>query len=273
MSRIPTVIVLVTQLAACSARTETHSEAGREFALLFCAAQERCDCADDAIILDCEARVEREFAESERKARAAGLTYDPECMATFLDYIDELGTCAMEYPEPYTTCAVYGAEKDVGEPCEIFDLMPVMYDCRIGLACIDGICRDLFNPVLPEGAVCSTEQHHVPTGWLGRCDEGLRCDSLDTRTCVPDVPEPLAALGEECSAWYLCAGDNICRPQGDDLEPSEERPGICVERTPPGEPCTLVYECDRICEDGRCQIAPPAVCEHTVRWSTLRESL
>jgi len=256
--------------AGCSARPETHSDAGREFARRLCAIQNECGCADDLIIFDCENRVEREFVTSERKALDAGFVYDAACMETFLGRIDELGACGVEYSE-HDPCAVYGGDAEVGEPCVVFDTMPLMYGCRIDLACIEGICRDLDEPVLPLGAACSTEQGDLPTGWLGYCDEGLRCDSQDTLTCVQYTPEPLAPLGEECTIWYGCEGDNICRPQGDDPQPSEERPGVCVERTPPGEPCTLVYECDRICEAGICQDPPPVLCDVLNNWWSIHE--
>lgn len=261
--------VLALGIASCSARTETHSDAGHELAQRLCAVQSNCNCADELIIPACEERVEREFAENERKALNAGLVYHPSCMEDLLEYIDAVGTCESVYPGYGPLCPVYSADVDVGEPCEVFDMFPEMVSCRFGLGCGDGLCRD--NPILPLGAICSEEQADVPTGWLGHCGEGLHCDSQDTRTCVPVTPIPQALLGEECVHYYGCIDGNICRPQGDDPEPSEDRPGACVERTPPGERCTLVYECDRICENGFCQVPPPAVCEALRSWWELRE--
>jgi hypothetical protein len=272
MRRISVHSALVLGIASCSVRTQTQSEAGHEFAVRLCAIQNDCGCPSEVLIPDCEARVEREFAENERRARNAGLVYDSSCMQEFLERVDALGTCETMYTEPASHCFVYGADADVGEPCGIFDVFPVMYSCRFGLSCIDGVCTDFVNrPRLPEGAVCSEDQHIVPTGDLGDCDDGLQCDSIDTRTCIPVPVSPKVPLGEECTSYFGCEDRGICRPQGDDLEPTEERPGICVERTPPGEPCTLVYECDRICENGFCQVAPPLLCEALQGWWDLRE--
>jgi hypothetical protein len=224
---------------------------------------------EDVIIPDCEDRVEREFAESERRALDAGLVHDPECMEAFLEKIDALGDCGF-HDLDYGSCAVYGGNRDVGEPCEVFDVMPRMSSCRAGLGCPDGLCRDPDLPILPLGAVCSTEQADLPTGWLGRCDEGLYCDSQDTRTCVPSTYDP-APLGGECTLPYECLDDNICKPLGNDLQPSEERPGVCVERTPVGAPCTLVYECEWYCEAGRCQQPQPSLCYALYNWWASRE--
>lgn len=266
---------LVTHVAlltciACSIRTQSRSEAGREFAVRLCAVQNECNCAEDLLIPDCEDRVEQGFAKSESKAKAADLVFDPACMESFLDFVDDLGTCEVTDPRYGALCPVYVGDGGVGESCEVFDIFPRMQHCRLGLSCIEDVCRDLENPtLLPAGAICAAEQSILPTSWLGTCDEGLQCDSLDTRTCIP-VMDPLAALGEECTVPY-CLDNAICRPQGDDLEPSEERPGICVERTPPGEPCTVAYECDRICEDGLCQVPPPVLCEALGSWWTPHE--
>lgn len=270
MRRTIFIAAFAVGFGSCSARTQHYSDPAREFARRLCSIQYDCDCSENVVIPDCENRVEHEFVESERHALDAGLVYDAECMAAFLADIDELGTCGVEYPD-FDPCAVYGGDQDVGEPCEVLDTIPLMYSCRVNLACIDGVCRDLENPILSLGAICSTEQGDVPTGWLGRCDEGLRCDSQDTRACVPVMPESWPPLGGECTIWYGCTDDNICRPQGDDPQPSEERPGVCVEQTPSGEPCTLVYECDRICEDGICQVPPPALCDILRNWWVIHQ--
>lgn len=257
-------------LASCTVRIQDHSELGREFASRLCAAQSECNCAEDMLFPDCEARVERELAENERKALSAGLAYDSACMENVLERLDTLSTCETNYPPSGAPCAVYGGNNDVGEPCEFFEAFPLMYGCRWGLTCVDGACAEV-PPILPQGAICSEDQSFSPTGDLGLCEWGLRCDSLDTRTCVPIPPIPKAPLGGECTELAGCEGRNICRAQAGELQPSDERPGVCDERTPPGEPCTLVYECDRICENGYCQIAPPAACELAHQWWQERE--
>jgi len=275
MRRTTIFAMFVLDLAACSVRTQHHSEAGREFAQRLCAIQNNCNCVEDfqitedIIIPDCETRVEREFAESEQRALDAGLVYDPECMEVFLEKIDALGDCGLNGLH-YGPCVVYGGNREEGEPCEVFDVYPLMSSCRAGLGCADGICKDSALPILPLGAICSTEQADLPTGSLGRCDEGLLCDSLYTRRCEPTMYDP-APPGGECTFPYECLDDYFCRPQGEDLEPSEERPGVCVERTPLDEPCTLAYECEWYCNVGRCWQPQPALCYMLDSWSASRE--
>lgn len=275
MTRATIAATFALGLSACSVRTEHYSEAGHEFAQRLCAVQSRCNCTEDIIITedvmipDCEKEVEREFSESERRALDAGLIFDPECMETFLEKIDALGECGLQDLDP-GSCVVYSANGDVGDPCEIFDVLPLMSTCRAGLGCPDGLCRDPELPILSQGSLCSTEQADLPTGWLGQCDEGLYCDSRDSRTCLPSTYEP-APLGGECTLPYECLDYNICKPQGDELEPSEERPGVCVERTPVGEPCTLAYECEWYCESGRCKQPQPSLCYTLYNWSASRE--
>lgn len=272
MWRISAHFTLILGIASCTARTQSLSEAGQELAVRLCAIQDQCGCSSNVLIPDCEESVEREFEENEREALSAGLVYDESCMEDFLERVDALGSCGTTFGAPARECFVYGADAEVGEPCGIFDGFPLMSSCRLGLSCIDGACMDFLNrPRLPEGAICSEDQSLRPTGDLGDCDEGLQCDSIETRTCIPVPVIPRAPLGEACTIWFGCVDDNICRPQGNDSQPSEERPGVCVERTPPGEPCTLVYECDRICEDGVCQVTPPALCETLSHWWDLRE--
>ena len=271
MLRVIIVAASILGLASCTDRTETHSDAGRDFARHLCTIQNGCNCDDETLIPSCENRVEREFAESERKAVRGGLNFDPECMEEFLQDIDGLQDCGLEYFDDEPPCPVYHADADVDDPCEVYDAMPRMNDCRVGLVCIQGTCRDPENPaILPQGAMCTTVAGPVPTPYLGTCDAGLQCDTLDTLTCIPATSDP-APLGGACTHALECLDGNICRPQGDDLEPSDERPGVCVERTPPGEPCTLTYECDRTCDAGICQVPPPVLCEALRYWSWLRE--
>lgn len=126
---------------------------------------------------------------TERRALEAGLELDETCVVDVLADIDSFATCGR--PPVGPLCPVYTAHAEVGERCEIYDFLPWMTECRAGLRCIQGTCRDLANPhLLYEGEICSTTQADYQTGNLGECVEGLVCDSDETRTCVPSTQSP-----------------------------------------------------------------------------------
>lgn len=104
----------------------------------------------------------------------------------------------------------------------------------------------------------------------GQCDEGLRCDSQDTLTCVPSPYWPKVSVGGECTHYEFCEDDSYCRPQQGD-EVSEESPGICTVRTPEGQSCELLYECTTRCLDGTCEVLPPALCDVLESWWASQE--
>jgi hypothetical protein len=259
------LLVLLACTAACTDRTHPHSDLGQQLAQHLCPIQDRCDCDDDEPpIPDCEARVEQELVVTERRALEAGLELDETCVVDVLADIDGFSTCGR--PSVGPLCPVYTAHADVGEHCEIYDFLPWMTECRAGLRCIQGTCRDLANPhLLYEGEICSTTQADHRTGDLGECAEGLVCDSNETRTCIPSPYWPPVATGGVCTSPISCVDESYCHT--DDPEgPSEEIPGICTVRTPEGQPCDNLLECTTICTDSVCEPLPPRMCEALEAW-------
>jgi len=257
-------LLLLACSAACTDRTQPSSDLGRRFAQHLCAIQAECGCDEDLLIPNCEARVERELLESERRALAAGLELDEACVEETLEYIDALTSCD---PSPVIPgCPVYTARAEVGEACEVFDVVPWISDCRTGLSCIRGTCRDLLNlHILYEGELCSDTQADRATGELGECAIGLVCDSEETRTCVPSPHWPPVPTGGECPTLISCVEESYCHTE--DVEhPSEESPGICTLRTPEGQACTHPLECTTRCTDGFCEARPPRLCELLDEW-------
>ena len=146
-----------------------------------------------------------------------------------------------------------------------------MTNCRQGLECLSGACRDIDNlPTLQEGELCSDSQGNVPTGFLGTCNVGLVCDSNDTQTCIEAEPITLVPVGGECTAFGTCEMGSYCRPI-DGVEASETSPGVCTSPTPAGQACSLAYECERICVDGFCEAPPPLLCEVLGGWTGSRD--
>ncbi len=262
--RLP--LLLLALASACADRTHAHSELGHEFALHFCPVHAQCGCEEDipTPIPRCEARVEQEFLASERRALAAGLEFDRACFADVLDDIETFTTC--ERPSGGPDCPVYTMHAGEGEPCEIYDFFPLMTECRAGLRCIQGFCRNLIDPtILHEGEICSDTQADRATGWLGRCADGFVCDSEYTRTCVPNPYWPPVPTGGVCDTPFICVDESYCL--ADDPEgPTEERPGVCTLKTPPGQPCDNLVECTWLCTDGICEAPRPTMCEAVQAW-------
>jgi hypothetical protein len=265
-SAIAIAIAFLAVLApSCTDRVRPSSELGRRFAERLCPIQDTCGCEEELIIPDCEARVAREFLATERRALDAGLELDEACFEENLEHIDALAACTRPAPDPGGLCPVYTAHAEVGGACEIYDFLPWVSECRAGLYCDDGFCRDLINPhLLYEGEICSGTQADRPTTDLGECAEGLYCDSDETRTCLPSPLWPPVPTGGVCTALN-CVDESYCHT--DDPEgPSEEIPGICTVRTPEGQPCDNLLECTTICTDGICETLPPRMCEALEAW-------
>jgi hypothetical protein len=261
------LLVLLACTAACSGRTEPHSDLGRQLAEHLCPIQADCGCEEELIIPDCEARVEREMLATEREALAAGLVLDEACFEDHIEHIDRVAACGRPDVALGSICPVYTAHAGVGEQCEIFDFLPWVSQCRAGLYCIQGTCRDLANPyLLYEGEVCADVGLHPSTGAPPECAEGLICDGEDTRTCVPSPYLPPVPTGGQCTTPLSCVDGSYCLPQDLEDGPSEEVPGTCVLRTPDGEPCSVLIECATRCIDGICETPQPKLCETLELW-------
>ena len=96
---------------------------------------------------------------------------------------------------------------------------------------------------------------------------------------VGDLPGGLAGgrdrarEGGACTEPFACMHGSFCRPQGSNPEATEEAPGVCAPLTAAGEPCTLLYECDGQCVDGRCEPRPAMLCETLEAWWAARAML
>lgn len=257
---------------SCTDRTPQHSELGRRLAEHLCPIQASCGCDEELLIPDCEARVAHELLLTERQALEAGLELDEACFEKVLEQIDTYAACDRPAPDPGGSCPVYTAHAEVGEPCKIYDFLPWVSECRAGLYCRQDTCHDLVNPhLLYEGEICSETQARFPTGTLGECVEGFVCDSNETRKCIPSRYWPPVATGGVCTSPVSCVDESYCHT-GDPEGPSEELPGICMIRTPEGQPCDNLLECTTICTDGVCETLPPLLCDALQGW-WIREQL
>jgi len=259
-------------ILACTRAPTTHSELAQQFAERLCPIQDSCDCDPAVLIPSCEQEVIGELTTNERRALDAGLMLDEACLEAFLSGFESLDSCEPNRQRSTADCPVYYGTADVGDPCIVYEVYPWMTDCRQGLECRLGACRDLVNPLpLELGDLCSASQSVVSTGFLGECISGLRCDSYGTQTCVVDDLPPPVSLGGECTFTRPCEQGLLCRPPEGAMDVSEDAPGTCTAFGSAGDPCTLVYECDWICEDGRCQPVPPALCGILEDWVSARE--
>ncbi len=198
---------------ACADREPRESLVGQQAADRLCPIQAECDCEEDLLIPECEATVTREIGRTEQRAIENGLVLDEACLGEFLARLTELGSCGPATPAegPSLTCAVYSGTAEEGEPCEFYDLFPVMVNCRPGLECKQDICstQDGFAPPpagVPVGEEC---------GFGNACAEGGHCqrdyDDIDSiGLCVENT-----AVGQPCSLPHECSflcEEGTCQP-------------------------------------------------------------
>ncbi len=280
--------------AGCSADTGGQGsgipkeDAPEKFSALLCDAYYTCECDD---VVDpspftseenCKAEIEAEALADIDTADADGLTYDEQCAADVLAFIDGLDCTAVGDLdlEGLATiiegigCKVFYGTDDVGDPCE--NLGNDSDSCVQGALCENGTCAEIEQLPDPgddceggfelcsEGAICidiDGGQDHVcellpPLGQtcLGTsdlCDIGLACDQ-SSKKCAAAPGD-----GEECAppALSACAEGLYC-----DSDTCTELPGG-------GEPCSMPgNQCGEgfTCQAGTCVTDPPIVCAYTL---------
>ncbi len=255
---------------ACGPAAPAGSEVAVSYAQHFCTVQTECACEHDHVIPDCVDTVAREVTRMEDEALASGMRLDEGCLATILDRVDWFATCERyeRFDEAPPTCPIYTADREVGDPCTRRGFHPPISECRAGLDCRGGFCRDLDAPqILQLGERCSDSVSLVPTGFLGVCADGLRCDSFGTTKCEV-APLPVST-GGVCTELTQCVEGNYCRNSMPEDWPSEDDPGTCMPATTkPSEPCVYVTECEQVaCFDGYCYFPPAPLCPALTEWS------
>lgn len=215
-------------------------------------------------------QLEMQFAE----AKAAGLTYHPECMAEHVNFYAETVRCTTqsELTQDILTqlnapsCKVHSGPGQAGDPCMPY-YQALGDDCDVGLQCL-GTCvvvPEIIHKV--EGDPC-TQQTDLceagtfcmapaddPTGptsclrlpGVGQpctvgCDVGLECEFMETQAvCVapPTEGQPCGSYPNECAAGLWCNVD-VCErtlPEGAPCSPGDD------------EACGVGFECDEL-DDG-----------------------
>lgn len=191
--------------AACTDRTQLHDDRGHRLAQHLCPIQSTCDCGDELLIPSCEARVEHEYAASERTAVEAGLELDEACVEQALEDLDRLAACDRP-SDTGTLCPLHRAGRG-GRSARDLRLRALDDGVRAGLYCLQGTCRNLENPQLVyEGGVCSGDVV---------CAEG--CRGLDLRRRRHAHLHSLALLAArpyrgKCTKPISCVDEIYCRP-------------------------------------------------------------
>jgi hypothetical protein len=227
-----------------------------------------------------EVQLEDDFAE----ARAAGLTYDAECMAeqvnlytvefecSTLSELTQGNLVALDIP----TCKVYSGTAQLGEPCELF---PTVFadTCAPELVCLGSMCAmgfperndraqgeacDIQTDLCEPGTACLAPPEDPTATTCLRlpgegevctvgCELGLLCERPEGATEARCVPPP--GVGQECGSYPTeCATGAYCEAN------------TCQATLAPGQPCGgfrdeacgLGYVCDEE-EDGGEEVCVP----------------
>jgi hypothetical protein len=244
-------------------------EAAQSVADVYCGRMFACDCEGGRRFDShgaCEIDIGERVDDLRRAGEEAGLFYDPTCLGSFLDLVEETacGPTLYDFSECSPGCLPYYGLRHLGESCEFFPAG--LSDCDRGLRCIGGICQNPCDSGAHEGESCAEQP----------CRDGLYCHPNEVCFVIPDVGEPcpysecapgafcgvvdpadpaglrqcfaLAGLGGACAGHLECAS-SYC-PQGR----CEERP--TRGRPCPAEVCAPGLSCvDRVCVD-----AEPAIC-------------
>jgi hypothetical protein len=290
------MLLLALTLASCKnggggGGSVTQDDAPAAFAALLCQLMETCDCSSstfqsheecvDAITMESEAG----FAEAE----AAGLVYDPECMAEYLSALEDIGCATVSElvaeSDPETSsvasCKVLSGTATEGEACTSYYQTVYGDSCAQGLFCTGDTCSNVLNPIVKQIGETCDQPGEV-------CEDGAICtnspDAPDVNVCT-DLP----GEGESCMELFFCEdgfgcdpSDFLCKPP---VGPGEACDGFsticpdgyfcddtgqtCVPLLAEGEACTSTLQCAEgfwceapmVGEPGVCTPEAPLVCQ------------
>ena len=224
-------------------------DAAATMAATRCAAYFACACEATfqgvwATPAECEADVEEAFANAILVGQSAGLTYDPGCVAEFVEFY-ATPDCS-EPTSPATEaawwdvmhCPLFHGELEAGAPCdEVNVFLPGASECGVGLVCTGDSCQ---APKL-DGEPCEGAGQGVQD-----CQNGSFCDP----STVPPRCAPRRAIGQPCDDDEPCASATSCTD------------GICTANPGPGESCLANADCGYgLCDpDGFVCEEVPAAC-------------
>lgn len=228
-----------------------------------------CDCAPtnfpdvEACIVDVNAQLAALDDAAKMVASANGLTFDQECADRTRSVPDDIG-CDLDRPasNECVACAIVHGDQPLGAGCTVKDV--VYSDCNRDLECSNGICVDPCQR-LAAGDNC------VSGASLAVCDDGLFCDSGNTKQCQPvgGVGSP-CPTGVGCNEDTYCGADKTCTapPKAgepcDPLAPQSQcdealycAGGTTCEPIPgDGQPCDVVCQAYLVCDAGTCKPGP-----------------
>jgi hypothetical protein len=260
-------------------------EAPRAFADKACAIYYGCHCEDHlpdpfSSEEDCRLEVAERVQAGIDEGEAEGLTYDGECFADYIGFVEDLG-CAtgvdvlldLDKLVAFDTvgrCKWYSGTRAAGQSCD--DLQDGNGDdCQPDLRCEQGTCV-APERTTPAGDPCEEQRE---------CVAGTVC--IDVEGGDDELCETLPTEGETCKGTAdLCATDTYCDqgsktcralpPVGSECAPApnvvllscalygECDDSTCVEAPTGGQSCTALCQPGFACDDGVCVEQTPAAC-------------
>lgn len=237
------------------------SEVGEEdfperMAEAYCAALFACDPATSCLAVEapyasaaeCVAEQEQLLVEIRESAHAAGLTYDPDCVARTIAGYSRSGCDSEERlramdPHALDRCPPYYGTIPEGEnPC--FEVVgSALSECGKGLFCSEA------------GGDCKRDNQEC------RCEDGSACDphSDFPDQCVPTLPLDSECVNDDGVVPGVCdPAETYCAKR---LDADEQLIGyFCTARAELGTPCNLAEECDSLYCYETCQPGTPVLC-------------
>ncbi len=196
----------------CAVRDLPDLVVAPQVAEQICAVQSMCDCDQELLIPDCESTVEDDIGRREAQAIEAGFEFHQDCLDKILAQLPQLAECGSVGGgvPPAEFCPAYSGTAEVGAACFFYEFFPPMTNCRRGLECDSGICREPSAYVPKEPiAIGETCQDDIP------CEFGSHCrldenDSDESGVCTENTPAGARCeLVQECD--YICE-DGTCVP-------------------------------------------------------------
>ena len=171
----------------------------------------------------CVARFQAYYQGIHDEARAAGLTYNPECLAFEVAGERAFGCGQGPYQRWCVNGDIYHGDVAEGGACTNH-IAGYFNQCGKGLMCLalesdSGVCRRASGQDGPQPEAVDVEIGE-PCNTLARCKLDAFCSS-DTQTCVPRL-----SVGEACNLG-VCAAGSYCKSP------------TCVPVLSEGAPCEI----------------------------------
>lgn len=230
------------------------SDAAGIWADSVCGEKEACECEGHDPEA-CRTRERDDFTRVQEAAEAAGLTFDPDCVAHHVEDRDTPDCAGEERVEgrpacEQQRCQLFHGTAQFGERCEDL-VLPIFAEmglpsfvastCAQGLRCTFERCWDFCISEDPRAGGGEECRDGIPTAY---CEDDLFCNEDDPGTCEPSAGPMESCRERPCDHDHYCDPAYVCKP----------RPGVGSSCT--GNECELGLTC----RGGTCEPVDTSLC-------------